>query len=138
MKSIFIILFSTFLSLPIFGQDLYLRMNDALEREYSASWRVSTKSNPTFKVYGYHSYICGPLLSFVCKDKATMSQTLPATDIGNYPIKTLEEFEVMMAGKTKDQVLDYLEGLQHIYIVEVLSNNTIEVSKVKIGMTFMK
>lgn len=138
MKTLLIIL--SFLLLPLLsnGQTLYLRLDDALPREHSGSWHIRTKPpNPKLgKVFGYHNYMCGAPLTFYCDDQATLSQILPASAISNYPIMTHEQLEATWVGKTKNQILDYLEGLQAIYIVEILPNNTIEVSRVELAVTF--
>lgn len=131
-------LFLILVSLPLlsFGQTLYLRLDNALPREFSGTWNVTSPSTKLWKVYGYHSYICGQMLSFVCEDKVNLSNNFPIVNIGNYPVKTIEQVESIVAGMTKNQTYDYFHNMQNIYIVEILPNNMIEVSKVVLDISF--
>ena len=136
-KIIFLICFLFFFAKPIFSQILYLKMENAHPKQGSTGWFYESESNQKMiKGYTYINYSYkGLLLGFFCKDKSLYCQTVPASSIGNYPVKTLEELEAYLSNFTEQQKVDYFDNLQKIYIVEVFPNSDIiEVVEVELSI----
>jgi hypothetical protein len=112
-------------------------MDRTKSRERSSpQWEINPNTQKYDKGYLFGSALYKKFeLWFYCKDKSLYCQTVPASSIGNYPVKTLEELEAYLSNFTEQQKVDYFDNLQKIYIVEVFPNSDIiEVVEVELSI----
>jgi hypothetical protein len=132
MKKIILFLF---LALPLSGlaQNLYLKINtnDTQYLQYAGVWKNSNNDNVYRKVYILTVNAREP--SFICENKNVYSQTKPIDALANYTTaKSFQEVAPLWASMDYEQIEEWLNQYQNVYIIQVLPSGTeIEVSKVR-------